>query len=113
MASALPHPAEPHVPVSATKLLINNRWIASSSGKTFPTIDPATVEEICQVAEADAADVEKAGSAARAGTFWVKRYNILDARAPFGGFKQSGIRRELGEYGLRQYTVVKTVTVKL
>jgi aldehyde dehydrogenase (NAD+) len=66
MASVLQHPTEQRVPVSATKLLINNRWTASSSGETFPTIDPATGEEICQVAEADAADVEKAVSAARA-----------------------------------------------
>jgi aldehyde dehydrogenase (NAD+) len=66
MASALQHPTEQRVPVSATNLLINNRWIASSSGKTFPTIDPATGEEICQVAEADGADVDKAVSAARA-----------------------------------------------
>jgi aldehyde dehydrogenase (NAD+) len=53
------------VPVSATKLLINNRWISSESGRTFATLDPATGEEICQVAEADAADVEKAVQAAR------------------------------------------------
>jgi aldehyde dehydrogenase (NAD+) len=33
--------------------------------------------------------------------------------APFGRFKQSGIGRELGEYGLHQYTEVKTVTIKL
>jgi aldehyde dehydrogenase (NAD+) len=44
--------------ISATKLLINNRWIASESGKTFATINPSTGEEICQIAEADAADVE-------------------------------------------------------
>jgi aldehyde dehydrogenase (NAD+) len=49
----------------------------------------------------------------RAGTVWVNCYNVLDTRAPFGGFKQSGIGRELGEYGLQQYTEVKTVTVKL
>jgi aldehyde dehydrogenase (NAD+) len=49
----------------------------------------------------------------RAGTVWVNCYNVLDHRAPFGGFKQSGIGRELGEYGLQQYTEVKTVTVKL
>jgi len=35
--------------------LINNRWIANESGKTFVTIDPATGAEICQVSEADAA----------------------------------------------------------
>ena len=56
---------ETHVSVSATKLLINNRWVESASGKTFPTVNPATGEEICRVAEADAADVDKAVRAAR------------------------------------------------
>jgi len=65
MASVMPHPAEQRVPVSATKLLINNRWIPSISGKTFATINPSTGEEICQIAEADAADVDKAVNAAR------------------------------------------------
>ena len=59
-------PAQNRVPVSATKILINNRWIPSESGKTFATINPSTGEEICQIAEADAADVEKAVKAARA-----------------------------------------------
>jgi aldehyde dehydrogenase (NAD+) len=54
------------VPISATQLLIDNRWVPSVSGKTFATIDPSTGEEICQIAEADAADVEKAVRAARA-----------------------------------------------
>jgi aldehyde dehydrogenase (NAD+) len=62
----MPLSAKHHVDVSATKLLINNRWVASQSGKTFPTINPATGEEICQVAEADAADVNIAVAAARA-----------------------------------------------
>ncbi len=57
---------ENHVGVSATKLLINNRWIASESGKTFATVNPSTGEDICQIAEADAADVNKAVAAARA-----------------------------------------------
>jgi len=55
----------PSVATAATKLLINNRWVNSESGKTFATINPATGEEICQVAEADAADVDKAVRAAR------------------------------------------------
>jgi aldehyde dehydrogenase (NAD+) len=66
MASVMSSPAENQVRISATKLLINNRWISSESGKTFATINPSTGEEICQIAEADAADVEKAVKAARA-----------------------------------------------
>jgi aldehyde dehydrogenase (NAD+) len=61
-------------------------------------------------------DIKKAHAIAnsvRAGTVWVNCYNVLDTRAPFGGFKQSGTGRELGEYGLQQYTEVKTVIMKL
>jgi aldehyde dehydrogenase (NAD+) len=53
------------IAIGPTKILINNRWVSSRSGKTFPTINPATGEEICQVAEADAADVDEAVKAAR------------------------------------------------
>src|ERR1700731_1693721 len=57
---------EPNVKITATKLLINGQWVNSTSGKTFPTINPSTGEVITQVAEADAPDVDKAVSAARA-----------------------------------------------
>jgi aldehyde dehydrogenase (NAD+) len=66
MVSTLPIPTEAHVTPSVTKLLINNRWVPSESGKTFATVNPSTGEEICQVAEADAADVDNAVKAARA-----------------------------------------------
>jgi aldehyde dehydrogenase (NAD+) len=49
----------------------------------------------------------------RAGTVWVNCYDVFDAAAPFGGFKMSGIGRELGEYSLEMYTEVKTVYVNL
>ena len=49
----------------------------------------------------------------RAGTVWVKCYDVFDAAAPFGGFKMSGIGRELGEYALSLYTEVKTVYINL
>jgi len=49
----------------------------------------------------------------RAGTIWVNCYDVFDAGAPFGGFKQSGLGRELGEAGLDAYTESKTVTVAL
>src|SRR5271168_218279 len=66
MVSVLPSPATNEITPSVTKLLINGHWAASESGKTFATVNPSTGEEICQVAEADAADVEKAVRAARA-----------------------------------------------
>src|SRR6204780_1079659 len=65
MASVMSTPKPAQVAVSATKLLIGNRWVPSESGKTFATVNPATGEEICQIAEADSADVEKAVQAAR------------------------------------------------
>src|SRR5450759_3604023 len=61
-------------------------------------------------------DIGKATAIAnglRAGTVWVNCYDVFDAAAPFGGFKQSGMGRELGEYGLQQYSEVKTVTMAL
>jgi len=61
-------------------------------------------------------DIEKAHAIAarvRAGTVWVNCYDVFDAAAPFGGYKQSGMGRELGEYGLSNYLEVKTVTVKV
>jgi aldehyde dehydrogenase (NAD+) len=61
-------------------------------------------------------DIGKATAIAnsvRAGTVWVNCYDVFDAAAPFGGFKQSGIGRELGEYGLAAYMEVKTVTMAL
>ncbi|MFL5331123.1 MAG: aldehyde dehydrogenase family protein [Gemmataceae bacterium] len=61
-------------------------------------------------------DIKKAHAVAnglRAGTVWVNCYDVFDAAAPFGGFKQSGIGRELGEYALQLYTEVKTVTVAM
>jgi len=49
----------------------------------------------------------------RAGTVWVNCYNAFDAASPFGGFKQSGIGREMGSYALNNYTEVKSVWVAM
>jgi len=48
-----------------------------------------------------------------AGTAWVNCTNILEVSVPFGGYKQSGIGRELGEYALANYTSVKAIHVNL
>ena len=51
--------------IKFTKIFINNEWVDSVSGKTFPTINPCTGEKICDIAEGDKADVDKAVAAAR------------------------------------------------
>ncbi len=49
----------------------------------------------------------------KAGTVWVNCYNAFDAAAPFGGYKESGLGREMGSYALNNYSEVKTVWINL
>ncbi|MEX0993214.1 MAG: aldehyde dehydrogenase family protein [Solirubrobacterales bacterium] len=45
----------------------------------------------------------------RAGTVWINDFHLINCVAPFGGYKQSGIGREMASYGLNEYTEVKHV----
>lgn len=61
-------------------------------------------------------DITKAHRIARnleAGMVWINSSNDSDFRIPFGGVKQSGIGRELGEAGLAAYSSTKAVHVNL
>jgi len=61
-------------------------------------------------------DIDKAmyfSSGLQAGTVWINCYNAFSPQAPFGGFKMSGLGREMGEYGLQAYSEIKTVTMKI
>jgi aldehyde dehydrogenase (NAD+) len=49
----------------------------------------------------------------KAGTVWINDYNLEDPAAAFGGYKQSGIGREMGSYALDNYTEVKSIWVNL
>src|SRR6266496_2772798 len=53
------------VKIPQTKMLIERKWIDSTSGRTFETINPATGQTIAHVAEGEKADVDKAVRAAR------------------------------------------------
>ncbi|KAJ5819466.1 Aldehyde dehydrogenase [Penicillium riverlandense] len=55
----------------------------------------------------------RVSNALKAGTVWVNNYNMLSYQAPFGGFKQSGLGRELGSYALDNYTQAKSVICRL
>lgn len=52
-------------------------------------------------------------NALKAGTVWVNTYNTLHHQLPFGGYKESGLGRELGEDALANYTQTKTVSIRL
>jgi len=61
-------------------------------------------------------DIKKAhyvASKLQAGTVWVNTYNVYDTAAPFGGYKQSGLGREMGRHAVDYYTQTKTVWVDL
>lgn len=47
----------------------------------------------------------------KAGSVWINCYNMFDAASPFGGYKHSGIGREMGQYALDNYTQIKSVWV--
>lgn len=49
----------------------------------------------------------------QAGSCWINNYNVVPAEVPFGGYKMSGVGRELGEDSIEYYTQVKSVYVEM
>jgi len=53
--------------------------------------------------------MERVSKRLRFGTVWVNDFNVYFVQAPWGGYKQSGLGRELGAMGLEEYTEVKHI----
>jgi len=53
--------------------------------------------------------MERVSRALQFGTVWVNDFNVYFVQAPWGGYKQSGLGRELGKIGLEEYTEVKHI----
>jgi len=73
MSASKPTPMT-NLSVEYTQIFINNEFVTSASGKTFPTVNPSTGEKIADIQEGDKADVDKAVAAAKAafkrGSVW-------------------------------------------
>jgi acyl-CoA reductase-like NAD-dependent aldehyde dehydrogenase len=57
----------------------------------------------------DATKAKKIASQLEAGTVWINEYHLLNPGMPFGGFKESGIGREMGTEGIMGYLEVRHV----
>ncbi len=64
--SGAPEVAAPAAKLPPDRLFVGGEWVAPEGGRTFPTVNPATEETLCEVAAASAADVDRAVEAARA-----------------------------------------------
>ncbi len=88
-------------------------------GPVLSVIDYKTVDEAITMANDTiyglgggvwSRDQEKAMAVAkrlRAGTVWINEWHLISEKAPFGGYKQSGIGREFGVEGLHEYMEMK------
>jgi acyl-CoA reductase-like NAD-dependent aldehyde dehydrogenase len=61
----------------------------------------------------DVSRAHRVGRALKAGTVWVNTYMNVDPISPFGGYKQSGIGRELGVHSIDSYTQMKSMFIDL
>ena len=61
----------------------------------------------------DVGTAHKMARRIRAGAIWINCHNVFDASLPFGGYKQSGWSREMGEEVLHNCLEVKAVTAAL
>jgi len=103
----------------------NNMRIAQEEifGPVLSVIKADSEEDAVKIANASSfglaggvwsTDNDRAMSIARklrAGTVWINEWHILNDKAPFGGYKQSGTGRELGLEGLKAYTELKHIHI--
>ena len=123
---------------NTSKIYIGGQWVQSLCTKTLEVINPATEKVIATIALGTQEDVNNAISAANAAfdgfasTSREGRIELLeniikehkrrlrtgmvhingatlDARAPFGGYKQSGNEREFSEHGLLDFHEFKSI----
>lgn len=94
------------------KLLIDGQMVDGST--TLDVANPATGEVFATCACAGPTEAEAAVALARkidTGIIWINKHLDLRFDVPFGGVKQSGIGREQGLDGLREFTQAKIINI--
>ncbi len=61
----------------------------------------------------DLTAMHKLAAKIKAGTVWGNSHSLIDPALPFGGYKESGIGREQGRYGVESFTQLKSVIIQL
>ena len=61
----------------------------------------------------DIGKANRLANAIKAGSVWVNCYHVFDAALPFGGYKQSGWGREMGQAVLSNYLEAKAITTRI
>ena len=92
-------------------------------GPVLSVIEYGTDEEAVQIANdsmyglgggvwsADPARADSVARRLRAGTVWINEWHLISEKAPFGGYKQSGVGREFGIDGIREYAELKHIHI--
>ena len=93
------------------------RWIPEFGDEDLDAIAKQANDTIYGLAASvwtrNGGTAHKLASRIRSGTVWINCHNVFDASLPFGGYKQSGWGREMGEEVFHSYTEIKAVTAAL
>ena len=83
--------------------------IANGGGDARPGIGDRERQPPVSRAGADASRAQRVAGRLRHGTVWINEYNRYLPQAEWGGFKQSGIGRELGPEGIAPFTEYRSI----
>ncbi|KAG6917502.1 hypothetical protein DXG01_002366 [Tephrocybe rancida] len=89
------------------------RTPANTTAEVIEAANNTSYGLACHVFSQDISRALRVAHSLEAGSAWVNCAQMTDKAVPFGGYKQSGIGRELGEYALDTYTQVKGVHVNI
>lgn len=84
-------------------------FLLSHSPLTTSSVLVLQIQELCKISSTEL--TEYCSFFFFFGFVRINCYDVFGTQAPFGGYKASGNGRELGEYGLDNYTEVKTVSI--